>query len=717
MSIADPQYNPERQLAKEFVLYTNRHVFLTGKAGTGKTTLLKEILDTTEKNYVVAAPTGVAAINAGGVTLHSLFLLPLKTFVPVRSGGYPIDYYCDADQLVKHQKFNRAKLDLIQELELLVIDEISMVRADILDAIDHTLRRVRRSPEPFGGVQLLVIGDLFQLAPVVKSHTEEVLSQFYKNPYFFTSLGWQKTEAVTIELKKVYRQEEEAFLLLLNKIRAGIQDQSIVDRLNQNYTTAIDHSDTIMLTTHNRKADKINSDQLGQLDSKAVTLTAKVTGKFPENAYPTIENMQLKVGAQVMFVRNHPEELYYNGKIGTITSIKESLIKVKVGNGHTILVEPIEWTNSRYNVDAETGKIIKEDIGSFVQHPLRLAWAVTVHKSQGLTFDKVILDLEDTFATGQLYVALSRCRSLAGMILSTRISVNNILTDKQVVDYTEQHSLTDEISDILEIEKATYEFQQLKKRFNFSKLTGSLENWEDIVKEKDIPSKADCLLLVTDLKSALDQIIHVGQNFMHKLETYKDNDSIAAGYIEERSSKAIAYFTEQLDAALLAPINKHQAEFSVKPKTKIYLREVEAIEAVIIREIKKLYTTSYLGKPIYEGTKKDYVAAAPKKKVKKNVGETYDITYNMHAEGKSIAAIAKERSLAESTIESHIGRLIRDERLSVFDLMPVTKVDKIIKIAEAEPDLNLTELITRIPFKISFGQLRWVTNHMGLGKS
>lgn len=710
-----PDINKERELAKDFILNTNRSIFLTGKAGTGKTTLLKEILTETDKNYIVAAPTGVAAINAGGMTLHSLFLLPLKSFLPIKYGNQELDLFCDNAQLVKHQKFNRAKLDLLLELDLLVIDEISMVRADIFDAIDYSLRRVRKNQLPFGGVQLLVIGDLFQLAPVVRQAVQPVLGQYYKSPYFFDAHAWQRMEAITVELQKVYRQADPTFVEMLNKIRDGHKDEKLIEAINTNYKSVPEFGDTITLTTHNKKADSINASELDKLESKEVVLEASVQGRFPESAYPTLNKMVLKKGAQVMFIRNHQEELYYNGLIGSITDIKESYIKVKPTVGETILVEPIDWKNMRYAVDEESGKIVQEELGSFNQYPLRLAWAVTVHKSQGLTFDKVILDLEGTFASGQLYVALSRCRSLEGMTLSSKISQRNIIQDSRVLNFTSSQKLDENIYKELEKEKASYDNYRLQKAFNLDKIEANLDAWRDIVIDRDIPAKADCLTLLKDLDDAYVKLDHVSRNFKSKLAGHLANDQLEEGFVEERVQKAIEYFTEQCYENFLQPIMKHCAEFSVKAKTKTYLTEVESVEVAIWKIVEKLYNLEHRGQVIYtEPHKYKFVKTTKKKKKKVIKGETYTITYKMHKEGKSIAAIAKDRGLALGTIESHMARLIKEKKVSIYDLMKEKRVEKALAIAEANVDLSSTDLIKKMPFKMTFGELRWVTTYRDL---
>jgi len=710
-----PDINKERELAKDFILNTNRSIFLTGKAGTGKTTLLKEILSETDKNYIVAAPTGGAAINAGGMTLHSLFLLPLKSFLPIKYGNQELDIFCDNAQLVKHQKFNRAKLDLLLELDLLIIDEISMVRADIFDAIDYSLRRVRKNQLPFGGVQLLVIGDLFQLAPVVRPEVQSVLSQYYKSPYFFDALAWQRIDAVTVELQKVYRQADPTFVALLNQIRDGNKNDQLLEAINANYKSNPEYGDTITLTTHNKKADSINANELDKLESKEVVLDAKVQGRFPESAYPTLDKMVLKEGAQVMFIRNHGEELYYNGLIGTITEIKEAYIKVKPTDGDSIIVEPIDWKNMRYVVEEESGKIVQEELGSFHQYPLRLAWAVTVHKSQGLTFDKVILDLEGTFASGQLYVALSRCRSLEGMTLSSKISARNIIQDTRVQSFTKAQKLDENIYAELEKEKAAYDDFRLQKAFNLDKIEANLDAWRDIVIDRDIPAKADCLTLLRDLDESYLKLAKVSRNFKSKLSGHLSNAQLEEGFVEERVGKAIDYFTEQCYESFLQPIMKHCAEFSVKGKTKTYLAEVESVEIAIWKIIEKLYNLEYRGKKVYtQPPKYKFVKTTKKKKKKAVKGETYTITLKMHKEGKSVVAIAKDRGLAVGTIESHMSRLIKEQKISIYDLMTDKRVEKALGIAEAYVDLDSVELIKKMPFKMTFGELRWVTTYRSI---
>lgn len=701
--------NVERELAKEFILNTRRNVFLRGKAGTGKTTLLKEILNTTNKNYVIAAPTGVAAINAGGVTLHSLLSLPLRTFIPYRDRGHNVEYYYDGSELAKHQKFNKKKLQLLLELELLVIDEISMVRADTFDAIDQTLRRVRKNSQAFGGVQILVIGDMYQLSPVVRNNVQEVLSLYYKSPFFFDSIAWPNVDAVVVELMKVYRQEDQEFVDILNSIREGSADDLVLDRINANYCETADHSDTITLTTHNRKADKINTHELESLESESKILTAEVSGRFNENSYPNDEKIKLKVGAQVMFIRNHAEELYFNGKIGVITEIKDSFIKVKGHDNRTIIVEPVEWKNLVYEVEKDSGSIVQKEVGSYVQYPIRLAWAVTVHKSQGLTFDKVILDLSDTFASGQLYVALSRCRSLAGLVLTSLISKKNVIVDSRVKTFSKEYQLDENINDILLQEKSTYNNYRLQKEFDFNSLLAIIDNLEDEIRDNEVNEKPNKLLYFKELKLSTDKLIRVGDKFQQQLHAFFGDPKADESMILKRCIDAIDYFTKALHQELLLPTVKHGANYAIKKGEKKYVNALEDLEGDIWRSINGLYQIQRHGKNVYIAEPKYFRNISQiQKKGKKQKGETVRITHDLHRKGNSIALIAKERGLAIGTIESHFTKLIQTQKVSIFDIMKPDRVEKALKVAEAHPDDDLSDLIKKMPFKTSFGQVRWI---------
>ena len=394
----------------EYALNTSENIFLTGKAGTGKTTLLKKVIRQTEKNVAVVAPTGVAAINAGGMTIHSMFQLPTTGFIPTDDQVLP-QFFTNRITLARTQRMRQERRRVLLELELLIIDEISMVRADLLDAVDSVLKRIRKDQNPFGGVQVIVIGDLFQLSPVLRSHELLTIKSYYDSPFFFDSNVWKQCKPVTIELNKIFRQDDAEFISILNNIRVGKREDSDLLVLNQRVSQDHDATGIITLTTHNAKADKINNRKLDELKNEEFELEATIKGKFAETAFPVKECMKIKVGSQVMFIRNHPDQLYYNGKIGIVKDkIENEVIIQSFDDNSVIHVSPVEWKNYKYTIDPSTKQIEKEDIGSFIQYPLKLAWAVTVHKSQGLTFRHANLDLADTFAPGQLYVALSRCQ-------------------------------------------------------------------------------------------------------------------------------------------------------------------------------------------------------------------------------------------------------------------------------------------------------------------
>ena len=417
--------------ARQIAENTDTNLFLTGKAGTGKTTFLKTLKKKSHKRIVVVAPTGIAAINAGGVTIHSFFQLPFAPFVP------------DAVLRTAKQiyRFGKEKKRILRCMDLLVIDEISMVRADLLDAIDYVMRLHRERNRPFGGVQLLLIGDLQQLAPVVRDEEWAILSKFYETPYFFSSKALQETDYAVIELKQVYRQSDTLFLSLLNSIRANKATAATLATLNKRYMpgyTPRREEHYIRLTTHNAQAQQVNEAELAKLPSRAYSFRAEISGNFPEYSYPTDHLLTLKKGAQVMFIKNDhtPAKRYYNGMLGEVSAIDDTGLTVKSGSTE-IKVERENWTNTRYTLNEETKEITEEVEGTFTQFPVKTAWAITIHKSQGLTFEHAIIDTEKSFAHGQAYVALSRCKSLEGLILETPLTPTAIITDSAVSKYSE----------------------------------------------------------------------------------------------------------------------------------------------------------------------------------------------------------------------------------------------------------------------------------------
>ena len=531
------------ELAEQYIAQTGISVFLTGRAGTGKTTFLKYIVENTSKRCVVVAPTGVASINAGGVTIHSFFQLPLCPYLP------------DVKELVteyqmpeSHRQLKKEKQKIIRTLDLLIIDEISMVRADLLDAVDAVMRRYRHNDLPFGGVQLLMIGDAHQLPPVVTEQEEPWLRKVYPSPFFFHSKAFRRLKYVTIELQTVYRQSDTAFLHILNSIREGQMDNATYRDLNSRLDPRFDPDDSfntsgnnwIRLTTHNRQADNINQQKMASLKSKLHIFYADIEGTFPENSLPAEKALQLKEGAQVMFLRNDREGRYYNGKIATVTAIDEDQgITVTDENGDEILVPREKWENIQYEIDKETKDILPKVEGTFIQYPLRAAWAVTIHKSQGLTFDHVIIDAASAFSFGQVYVALSRCRTLDGIVLSSPISQECLYNNSDVSHFHDDFKPVSEMELQLAAARDEYYMTLLKECFSYGELL-RLTGWASGIFRKDLvntyPEQTgkleNCRLTVRDMEQ-------VARRFRAEM------DRIGAGnadFLSERVAKAAGYF-------------------------------------------------------------------------------------------------------------------------------------------------------------------------------
>lgn len=532
------------ELAENYISQTGISVFLTGRAGTGKTTFLKYIVENTPKRCVVLAPTGVAAINAGGVTIHSFFQLPLCPYLP------------DVKELVteyqmpeSHRQLRKEKLKIIKTLDLLIIDEISMVRADLLDAVDAAMRKYRRNDSPFGGVQVLMIGDAHQLPPVVTEQEEPWLKKVYTSPFFFHSKVFRRLQYVTIELQTVYRQSDTAFLNILNSIRGGVMDNATYRELNSRFDPMFDPDDSITpagskwirLTTHNRQADNINQQKMSALKSRLHIFYADIEGTFPDNSLPAEKTLQLKEGAQVMFLRNDSREgRYYNGKIATITEIDdENGITVTDENGDEIQVPREKWENIQYEIDKETKEIVPKVEGTFIQYPLRAAWAVTIHKSQGLTFDHVIIDAASAFSFGQVYVALSRCRTLEGIVLSSPISQSCLYNNADVSQFHDEFMPVSEMERQLESSRQEYFMTILKECFSFGELV-RLSGWAGGIFHKDLKSTyPEQTARMEECRCKIRDMEEVAVKFRAELDRIgADNRD----YLNERISKASGYF-------------------------------------------------------------------------------------------------------------------------------------------------------------------------------
>ena len=476
------EQNSELALAWQFIENTGTHLFLTGKAGTGKTTFLRKLKQESPKRMVVIAPTGIAAINAGGVTIHSFFQLPFAPYVPESS-------FSTNGKATYRFRFGKEKINIIRSMDLLVIDEISMVRADLLDAVDEMLRRYRDRHKPFGGVQLLMIGDLQQLAPVVKDEEWQMLKKYYDTPYFFSSRALKQTEYCTIELKTVYRQSDGTFLNLLNRIRENHCNPQVLEALNRRYLPGFQprkEEGYIRLVTHNYQAQRINDYELEQLSGRSYAFRATIEGKFPEYSYPTDEVLELKKGAQVMFVKNDSsgEHRYYNGMIGEVSDVSANSIEVCAkDNGESFLLQEEEWTNAKYVLDEESKEIVEDIEGTFRQFPLKLAWAITIHKSQGLTFERAIIDASSSFAHGQTYVALSRCKTLDGLVLSAPLSAKAVISDQAVDRFTEEARRNEPDENRFHSLQRTYFHELLSGLFDFQPLEQALQRYIRLIDE------------------------------------------------------------------------------------------------------------------------------------------------------------------------------------------------------------------------------------------
>lgn len=690
--------NIELNTAWEFVEKTGKSVFLTGKAGTGKTTFLKRVVEESKKRVVVVAPTGIAAINAGGVTIHSFFQLPLHPFIP----GMKIE---------SKFAFSKEKRSIIKTIDILIIDEISMVRSDLLDAIDSVLRRFRNRHKPFGGVQLLMIGDLQQLSPVVTDEDVQFLSQYYPSPYFFGSHALARTDYVTIGLKEVYRQQDAVFISMLNAVRGGRPSIEVIRALNSRYCPGFvppPDEGYIRLTTHNHIADEYNSRQLSLIDNQAHSFEAEVSGNFPESSYPVDFRLELKAGAQVMFVKNDPssDKRYYNGKIGIVTDFYEEYIMVQCpGEDEKIAVEPLEWENSRYVINEQTQEMESEVIGIFRQYPLRLAWAITIHKSQGLTFDKAIIDAASAFASGQVYVALSRCRTLEGMVLATPLRQDAVITDLRVEDYIEgQEAAAVRSLSRLDSIKEEYYKELLGELFDFNELASLQKRMLGVCKDFPSGSVVGLAQKHNDILNDLgEMVVPVGIKWQ-KIIAQKPFEEIVSSEFRLRIRNGCSYFLEQLHTAYGDFLEKTA---DIKAENKELIKRYGNIwndldfELKVIRNLLKAMsvqdftTDDYLRErqiAVYEAsdfvpkqlkTPKKTGRTSEKKPVKEKKEDTKVTTFKLYKQGHSIKEIAKERDLNQQTIVRHLAHYVAKGMLAVEEFVPEAKADAVREAVES----------------------------------
>ena len=582
------EVNQPLNLAFEYVNFTSKNIFLTGKAGTGKTTFLHDLKKESVKRMIVVAPTGVAAINAGGVTIHSFFQLAFGPHIPKDSEvDRGIEIPVLADNLPSYQKFSKEKINIIRSLDLLVIDEISMVRSDLLDGIDEVLRRYRNRYKPFGGVQLLMIGDLQQLSPVVKEDEWSLLHKYYETAFFFSSRALKQTELVSIELKHIYRQSDAVFIDILNKVRENHIDEVALAELNKRHIPNFERRDGdgyITLTTHNSQAYAINDVQLSKIDKESFKHWATITGNFPEYSYPTELELELKVGAQVMFVKNDssPEKLFYNGKIGIVSDIDDGIWVQCSDDDSPINVLLARWDNTKYSLDPATDAIVEEVVGSFEQYPLKLAWAITIHKSQGLTFEKVVVDAKAAFASGQVYVALSRCKTLEGLVLSSPISSNNIKTDSVVKSFSQK--VEKNVPTLLHLEqgKRDYQKQLLLELFMFDSIIRPLNYCRKLSTEHSDAInevlRTSILGIISRFKGEVLDVSDKFRNQLVSLVAQNKGDVENNDVIKERVKKGCAYFAEKINEIALKGIESLSIDIDNKAVNKSFTDSIRRVE-------------------------------------------------------------------------------------------------------------------------------------------
>lgn len=742
------------QLAAKFINLTSRHIFLTGKAGTGKTTFLRNLISLTHKKAVIVAPTGIAAINAAGVTIHSLFQLPFGTYLPKN----PIAEFSTADQhyntpksIIRHLSMNATKRRILLDMELLIIDEVSMLRADLLDAIDMVLRYVRKNNSAsFGGVQVLFIGDLHQLPPVVKPNEWNLLSGFYNSIYFFDALALATDKPVYIELEKIYRQADEVFINLLNNLRGNQVTQHDIDLLQQYYRADFkpDLNDNyITLTTHNQKADSLNKVSLTELKTKSYFYQASIDKEFPESAYPLEKSLELKVGAQVMFVKNDPtgEQRFFNGKIAVVVSLSDEVIKVKAdGSDQTILIEKYVWKNIRYNTNKVTNEIEEEVIGTFTQFPLKLAWAITVHKSQGLTFDKAIIDLGDAFAPGQIYVALSRLRTLDGLILTSQLSGRTIRQDPNVSYFAKTKEQQEDLG--LQIKRESDDFLKnyILQSFDFRTLDNYVfEHVFSYKKDEKRSTKQKHLSWAIKLQQDLAALKVNSDKFLKQIERlFLIDNEINQALRLERTTAAENYFNPQI-AKFSEAIFELIELVKTEKQTKEYLIELFEMEAMFYEQFKKMrkakamlaatlsgeeLTKEALAGLFNEAKRAEQIqkayrmanneefnpdpvnrkVRAPKKgkepKVPKE--DTKDVTLNLLNQGRTAEEIAKERKMTLGTIEGHIAHFVAKQELDPKLFMPAKKLSAMIDAINEIKSIKLNDLRDHLGRGYSYSEIK-----------
>ena len=735
-----------------FINQTQRSVFLTGKAGTGKTTLLREIIQTTHKNTVVVAPTGIAALNAGGVTIHSMFQLPFGGFIPDNSSPQFSEHskFETKATLRRHFKMNGLKKAVIRNMELLIIDEVSMLRADLLDAMDYMMQTVRKKASPFGGVQVLFIGDLLQLPPVIRDEEWRTLKNYYKGKFFFHSHAVQQSPPLYIELSKIFRQTDDTFISVLNNLRNNQISQQDIQTLNQYVKPDFDlkaNKGYITLTTHNAKADEMNAQALEDLEGKLLTYKPEITGDFPEKIFPVEELLQLKVGSQIMFVKNDLsfDKNYFNGKMGVIKSLSNQEILVHFPEENkTIEVEKYEWQNIRYKVDEMTKEIEEEVLGSFVHYPIKLAWAITVHKSQGLTFDKAALDVSRVFLPGQAYVALSRLRSLNGLILLSPLQMNGISNDQDVMDYSLNKASDSFLENALHFETKNFIHNYLISSFDWDDLAQEWRNHKFSYNDKaENSEKSKQAFWAKQQMEMIEQLLEPSKKFILQLNKLFSLETVDLNHVSDRVQAAFNYFLTPMDKLVYEILWKLEEVKRIK-KVKAYYDELIVLEDLQTKAVLRLMKAKLLIETVVSGetiskekltsdeikrykikktesiqqefkkvnialiedekdlerySKKKPTKATPKK-------STIQETYELWVEKNSIEDIARIRVLTKQTIYGHFVKLIQTKAVSISEVLPEDKIQDLADAFAGYKEESLNALMEKHGHQFSWEEAR-----------
>jgi hypothetical protein len=740
------------QYTLRFINQTQRSVFLTGKAGTGKTTLLREIIQTTHKNTVVVAPTGIAALNAGGVTIHSMFQLPFGGFIPDNSSPQfnENSKFETKATLRRHFKMSGLKKSVIQNMELLIIDEVSMLRADLLDAMDFMMQSVRKKKQPFGGVQVLFIGDLLQLPPVIRDEEWRTLRNYYKGKFFFHSHVVQQNPPLYIELSKIFRQTDDKFISVLNNLRNNQISQQDIQALNQYVKPDFDlkaNKGYITLTTHNAKADAMNAQALEDLEGKIFVFKPEIVDDFPDKIYPVDANLQLKIGAQIMFVKNDLsfDKKFFNGKMGIIKSLSSNEIFVHFPEENkTIEVEKYEWQNIRYKVNEMTKEIDEDVLGTFVHYPIKLAWAITVHKSQGLTFDKAALDVSQVFLPGQAYVALSRLRSLEGLILLSPLRMNGISNDQDVMDYAENKADEEALENVLQLETKNFIHNYLNSSFDWYDLAQEWRNHKFSYNENsENATKSPHAIWAKTQFESMETLLEPSSKFISQLNKLFNQETVDLKFIYERIQAAFNYFLQPMDDLVYQILWKLEEVQHMK-KAKAFHDELLVLEELQIKAVMRLMKAKLLIETVVNGetiskekllsdeikyykTRKleliipkfksenitliendiDVERYTKNKKEKKEPKKsTVQETYELWLEKNSVKEIADLRKLTKQTIYGHLAKLIEAETISISEVLPPEKIQDLAKAFDGYKEETLNGLKEQYGEKFTWDELR-----------